>query len=166
MMPRLLPIVLLTLVAGCAQDDMADLRQFMQEAGKDSTEKLDPLPTLKTSESFAYDATEIPDPFKARNLRAAKGGGQQPDLDRPKEPLELFPLDGLHMVGTLSRGSELYALVRTSDNSLYRVKKGDRIGLNFGTILSISDTALEIKETVQDSAGDWTESRSTLHLQE
>ena len=87
-------------------------------------------------------------------------------MSRPKEPLELFPLDGLRMVGTLSRQGQLYALVRTPENTLYRVKRGDRIGQNFGVVTAITDTAIEIKETVQDGAGDWTETSASLPLQE
>jgi type IV pilus assembly protein PilP len=155
------------LLAGCAQDDTSDLRQFMQQAGRDSQERLEPLPQVQMAETFVYDPTGLPDPFASRNLRPAKsGGGPAPDMNRPKEPLELFPLDGLRMVGTLSRKGQLYALVRTPENTLYRVKRGDRIGQNFGVVTAITDTAIEIRETVQDGAGDWTETSTTLPLQE
>lgn len=157
----------LALLAGCAQQDMTDLEQFMREAGRDSQEKMEPMPAIKKADAFSYDPTALEDPFKARNMRPGKGGGgPQPDLDRPKEPLELFPLDGLRMVGTIARQGQLFAVVRTSEATLYRVRKGDRIGQNFGVITSISETAIEIKETAQDSAGDWTESSASLPLQE
>jgi len=154
-------------LAGCAQDDMADLRQFMEQAGQDAQERMEPLPQVKMTETFAYNPAGLPDPFASRNLRPARsGGGPAPDMNRPKEPLELFPLDALRMVGTLSRQGQLYALVRTPENTLHRVKRGDRIGQNFGIITAITDTAIEIKETVQDGLGDWTETSTSLPLQE
>lgn len=164
---RDLGLILLGLIAGCAHDDTTDLREFMQQAGRDSQEKLEPLPEVKIAEPFIYDAAGLPDPFAARNLRPARaGGGPAPDMNRPKEPLELFPLDGLRMVGTLSRQGQLYALVRTPENTIYRVKRGDRIGQNFGVVTNITDTAIEIRETVQDGVGDWTEASASLPLQE
>lgn len=165
---RLLVTLLLTaLLAGCAQDDTADLREFMAQAGRDSQERMEPLPQVQMVEAFSYNPAGLTDPFASRNLRPAQAvGGPAPDMSRPKQPLELFPLDGLRMVGTLSRQGQIYALVRTPENTLYRVKRGDRIGQNFGVITAITDTAIEIRETVQDGAGDWIETSASLPLQE
>jgi type IV pilus assembly protein PilP len=38
--------------------------------------------------------------------------------------------------------------------------------MNFGQIISVSDTEIKIKEMVQDSAGDWSERESSLQLVE
>jgi type IV pilus assembly protein PilP len=164
---RCAPFLLVLLLTGCAQNDMSDLREFMAQAGRDSQERMEPLPQVQMAEVFSYDPAGLTDPFSSRNLRPARaGGGPAPDMSRPKDPLELFPLDALRMVGTLSRQGQLYALVRTPENTLYRVKRGDRIGQNFGVITAITDTAIEIRETVQDGVGDWTESSASLPLQE
>ena len=82
-----------------------------------------------------------------------------------KEPLEAFPLEQLKMVGTLSQGNDVYALVR-ADKTLYRVKKGNYMGQNFGLITDVTEGEIKLKEIVQDSAGDWTERQSTLPLLE
>jgi type IV pilus assembly protein PilP len=159
----LLPILL----GGCGGDNLTDLKQWMQHAGLDHVEKLKPLPSVKPPDTFAYDGTNLTDPFKPRNLKPRKGGGgEQPDFNRPKEPLELYSLDGLKMVGTLQQKGRMYALVHTPDNTLYRVKVGDHIGQNFGVITGITENAIQIKEIVQDSAGDWTDSNTSLPLQE
>ncbi len=160
-------LLLLVLLAGCGKDEFADLRAFLAQAGNGAQQKLEPLPPVKPQEEFKYDPTALPDPFRPRSMKASKGGsGIQPDLTRPKGPLEQDPLDGLHMVGTLYKGSQLYALVRRPDNTLYRVTKGDHIGQNFGVITSITESSIEIKEIVQDGAGDWAESKATMALQE
>jgi type IV pilus assembly protein PilP len=160
-------LLALALLAGCAQDEFTDLRAFLAQAGQGAQQKLEPLPAVKVKEAFNYDPVELPDPFHPRSMKPSKsGGGVQPDLNRPKGPLEQDPLDGLRMVGTLYKGGQLYALVRRPDNTLYRVTKGDHIGQNFGAILSISESSIEIMEIVQDGAGDWTESKASLALQE
>jgi type IV pilus assembly protein PilP len=38
------------------------------------------------------------------------------------------------------------------------------LGQNFGVIVSIGDGDIQLKELVQDGAGDWTERTSTLQL--
>ena len=97
--------------------------------------------------------------------REGGGGGIAPDLNRRKEPLEAFPLEQLKMVGTLSQGKDTYALVR-ADKTLYRVKKGNYMGQNFGLITDVTDSEIKLKEIVQDSAGDWAERQSVLPLLE
>ncbi len=160
----LLPLFCL---AGCAQDEFADLRAFMAQTGAGTQQALEPLPPVKPTEAFTYTPGDLPDPFMPRKLKAGKGASSfQPDLNRPKEPLEQYPLDGLRMVGTIKKDGQLFALVRTPENTLYRVKKGDHMGQNYGLVIAISDTGIELKEIVQDGAGDWTESKAALALQE
>ncbi len=157
----------LLMLSGCAQDEFADLKAFMAQAGTGGQQALEPLPPVKPQDVFNYDATDLPDPFRPRSLKPSKaGGGLQPDMNRPKEPLEQYPLDGLRMVGTILKAGQLYALVRTPENTLYRVKKGEHMGQNFGLITNISDTSIDIQEVVQDGAGDWTETKAALALQE
>jgi type IV pilus assembly protein PilP len=154
-------------MGGCGQDQFSDLRDFMAKAGTTGQKPLESLPAVKPQEVFSYEPSDLPDPFKARSLKPAKGGGgMQPDLSRPKEALEQFPLDGLRMVGTLTKDGQKFALVKTPENTLYRVKKGDHMGQNYGLVIGITDAGLELRETVQDGAGDWAESKSTLALQE
>ena len=90
----------------------------------------------------------------------------QPDLTRPKEPLEAFSLETLKMVGVLSRKGVIHAVIKTPDNAIYHVKKGNYVGQNFGLITQIGDSEVSLREIVQDSAGDWSERTSTLILQE
>ena len=79
---------------------------------------------------------------------------------------EAFPLENLKMVGTLQQQKNMYALIKTPDNNLYRVRSGDYIGQNFGRITDINETAVKLKELVQDSGNDWKEEERTLLLQE
>ena len=160
----LLPLICLS---GCAQDEFVDLRAFMAQSGAGTQQALEPLQPVKPTEAFTYTSVDLPDPFLPRKLKAAKGASSfQPDFNRPKEPLEQFALDGLRMVGTIKKDGQLFALVRTPENTLYRVKKGDHVGQNYGLIIAISDTGIELREIVQDGAGDWTESKAALALQE
>lgn len=153
-------------VVGCgAQHE--DLKAWMQEQGKGVKGKLDPLPQVKPYEPFAYNAFDLPDPFRPRKIEPVKGLSKlAPDLNRRKEPLEAFPLESLAMVGTLQRGKSRFALVRTTDKDVYQVKIGNYMGQNFGVVIGIDDAEIRLKELVQDGAGDWTERSSTIQLAE
>lgn len=158
------------LLAGCGGEEFQDLRDFVKNAGADMRGKVEPPPEIKPYEPFNYDnATAIQDPFKPRKAdpkNASHAGINQPNLDRPKEELEEFPLESLRMVGYLQQSNVDYAVIRSSDGKLHRVKAGNYVGMNFGQIISVSDTEIKIKEMVQDSAGDWSERESSLQLVE
>jgi type IV pilus assembly protein PilP len=140
---------------------------WMNEQGKTAKGKIDPLPQVRPYEPFAYNAFDLPDPFKPRKIEPTRGGGQlQPDLNRRKEPLEAYPLESLRMVGTLQKLKAMYALVRTNDKDLYQVRVGNYMGQNFGVVTAITENEIRLKELVQDSAGDWSERTSSLLLEE
>ena len=166
-MKRLLIPAALLVVAGCSSE-IDELRQFVRDSDKGIPRRVEPLPAVKPFEPFAYEGFDLPDPFKPRKLSAPKeggGGGVAPDLNRRKEPLEAFPLEQLKMVGTLSQNKEMYALVR-ADKTLYRVRKGNYMGQNFGLITDVTESEIKLKEIVQDSAGDWAERQSVIPLLE
>jgi type IV pilus assembly protein PilP len=98
-------------------------------------------------------------------LQAAGGNGLKPDLQRRREPLESYPLDTLRMVGTLEQAGLRYALLQ-ADKTVLRVKVGNYVGQNFGMISRITESAVELKEIVQDASGEWIERPATLELQE
>ena len=61
----------------------------MAEQGKNVRGRLDPLPQLKPYEPFAYNAFDLPDPFKPRKIQPGRGDNKlAPDLNRRREPLE------------------------------------------------------------------------------
>jgi type IV pilus assembly protein PilP len=153
------------LLGGCGESN-ADLKQFVKDSEKQVVRKIDPLPQVKPFEPFAYEGFDLPDPFKPRKLSVRQdAGGVAPDLNRRKEPLESFPIEQLKMVGTLVQSGVTFGLVR-AEKTLYRVKKGNYMGQNFGLITSITDTEIKLKEIVQDTAGDWAERESVLPLLE
>jgi len=158
-------------LAACGGEEHQDLRSWVKEQDNMPRPRIEPLPEVKPYEAFAYAADKdgLIDPFKPRKIEAPKqagGGGVRPDLNRPREPLEAYPIENLRMVGTLSQKKQVFALIKTPDSNLFRVKQGNYLGQNFGLIMEIDEAAVKLKEIVQDSAGDWTERVSTLQLQD
>ncbi len=156
------------LLAGCGGEEFQDLRDFVKNAGADMRGKVEPPPDIKPYESFTYDNdSNLPDPFKQRKPDARNSnhtGQNQPNLNRPKEELEDFPLESLKMVGFLLQRGVGHAVIRSAEGKIYRIKAGNYVGLNFGQVISVTENEVKIKEMVQDSVGDWSERESSLLL--
>jgi len=155
-----------TFVLGCSGGDQEELRQWMQQETRDLRGRIPPLPQVKPYEPIPYDATGLIEPFRPSKLEVDRkqGGGLQPDLNRPKEPLESYPLESIKYVGIMTKGRVPYAIV-TVDSALFRVRTGSYMGQNFGVITNISETEISLRELVQDASSDWIERPSTLQLQ-
>jgi type IV pilus assembly protein PilP len=171
-MKKLILLIGVTLLAACGGEEQGELRQELAAMTKDLRGKVDPLPQVRSYEPVPYKSEGLVDPFVPGRIVVAQaagsaggGGGVQPDLNRPKEPLEGYPLDAIQMVGTLAQNKDMYALVRAGTN-LFRVKKGNYMGQNFGLITAVEEGQINLKEVVQDSGGDWVERSTMLQMSE
>jgi type IV pilus assembly protein PilP len=159
------------LLAACTGEEFGDLKAELKDKTKDLRGRIEPLPVVKPYEPVSYKAFDQTDPFSSAKIELVTksagtgGGGLKPDLNRPKEPLEAYPLESLKMVGVLQQKRANFALVK-ADVGLYRVKVGNYLGQNFGLVTTITESQIQLRELIQDSVGDWTERQSTLQLQE
>ncbi len=164
-------IALGVLLTACGGEEFSDLKAELKDKTKDMRGRVDPLPIVKPYEPVPYKVLDQQDPFSTTKIElvtksaSSGGGGLKPDFNRPKEPLEAYPLESLKMVGVLQQKKASFALVK-ADTGLFRVKVGNYVGQNFGLITTITDSQVQVRELIQDSAGDWTERQSTLQLQE
>jgi len=159
------------LLAGCGDSDVREVRDWMEQVKRDTHPAVKPLPEPKDFLPYAYGARQAVDPFNPNKLlgelarvAATSNNPNQPDLQRPREQLETYPLDTMQMVGTMEKGGVRFALLQV-DRSLYQVRTGQRIGQNFGVVTHVGDDAVDIREVVQDAAGEWTGRMSKLELQ-
>lgn len=170
-MKRLSVVLIGLVLVACSGEEFSDLKAELKDKTKDLRGKIDPLPVVKPYEPVPYKAFDQADPFSTAKIElvtksaSTGGGGPKPDLNRPKEPLEAYPLESLKMVGVLQQKKASYALVK-ADSGLYRVRVGNYMGQNFGLITMITESQVELRELIQDAGGDWTERQSTLQLQE
>jgi len=154
-------------LAGCSFEGGDDLDQYMRDATKNVQPKVKPLPEVQPYMALQYNADgTLVDPFRARKA-VNKSSVLQPNLSRPKEPMEAYPLESLKYVGLLSKSKLTYALLKTPDESVQQVKLGNYVGQNFGRVTQIKDGEIVLVELVQDDlTGDWVERTTSLVLQE
>ena len=159
------------LLVGCAASQ-DELQQWIEQQRREVRPSVSPLSAPKKFNPQAYLAANGVEPFSAQKLTVAiKQEARQSnsllaaEINRRKEPLEAYPVDSMHMVGSVTKQGRPYALLKV-DNLLYQVKAGDYLGQNYGKITKISETDISFREIVQDAAGEWTERSSSLLLQE
>jgi type IV pilus assembly protein PilP len=168
---RALALAGTVVLAACGGEEHGDLKQELAGLTKDVRGRVDPLPQVKPYEPVPYTAEAQVDPFRPERIDIAKAGvvpvtsKLAPDQNRPKEPLEAFPLESIQMLGTITQNKETFALVKAGTN-LYRVRKGNYMGQNFGVITGIDEGQIALKELIQDAAGEWMERSSALQLVE
>jgi type IV pilus assembly protein PilP len=161
------------LVAGCTGEEHSDLKQELAQLTKDFRGQVPPLPQVRPYEPVPYTSEGMIDPFRMDRIEVGQAGERGPKVNeklaehekRVKEPLEAFPLESISMLGTITQEKETFALVKAGPN-LYRVRKGNYMGQNFGVITAIDEGGIKLKELVQDSGGEWVERTSALQLVE
>lgn len=157
--------VLMVFLQGCGELEHNEIKQWMDQEAKGMRGKVPPLPEVRPYVPVAYDAASLVDPFQPSKVEPDRklGGANAPDMNRPKEPLEDYPLESLGFVGVVIQKKQTFAIIK-ADEKLYKVRKGNYLGQNFGVVTQITDTELSLKEMVEDSGGDWIERTSTLQL--
>ncbi len=168
---KALSIAMAALALGACTGGMDDLENYVAEVKQRPGGRIEPLPEIKTYESFDYSAAGFRSPFTpdAQILGADTGGDEsmvRPDANRNREFLEQFPLDTLRMVGSLALSDRLYALIEASDGLIHRVHEGDYMGQNHGKVISVDDSQIQIVEIVPDGLGGWMERPAAIALSE
>ncbi len=168
-----LPVFLL--LGGCSPTGEDELRLWMAEQRANTRPHVTPLTEPKKFIPEPYSQDGAVEPFNQLKLtQALRRDSNQvasnaaliaPEMARRKESLESFPLDSMAMVGSLNKMGALTALLKV-DNLIYQVKVGNYLGLNYGKITQITENAIQLREIVQDTTGDWIERTASLDLQE
>lgn len=162
-------VFVLTLL-GCS-DTNSDLQTYIRSVKAKPAGRIAPVPEFKPYETFTYSDTDLRDPFSVitdeDNVNSSNSElALRPDMNRNKEALEEYPLDTLHFVGHLEKGDERWAIITSPDHLVYRVKVGNHLGSNYGEIVAISETQIDIKEIIEDGLGGWIERDAALSLTE
>ncbi|WP_335582498.1 pilus assembly protein PilP [Candidatus Thiodictyon syntrophicum] len=168
-LPVLSAMLLSALLAGCGGADQSELEDYVRKVKARDPGAIEPLPEIKQINTYVYEPAERRDPFvvDARGSdqpATAPGNSLAPDPLRRKEELEGFALDALRMVGTLEQNQTKWALIRSPNGILHRVRVGNYLGMNNGQIVSISDESIQLTEIVSEGPGEWRERQATVAL--
>jgi len=160
-------------LASCAEKH-DDLDKWLKDVQSKPVPSVKPLPDVKPYVSFDYAAHEIHSPFMKvvpeadgsfTELQGCGVNDPKPDLNRRKEELEKMPLNTLTMVGAISDGEVMMAIIRDeSTGLLYQITRDNHIGLNNGKVTDLSESVIKLYEVVPNGRGCWESRTQTLEL--
>ncbi|KAF0165778.1 MAG: type IV pilus assembly protein PilP [Rhodocyclaceae bacterium] len=153
------------LLLGCAAEEHQDLREWMREEAKGMRGRVTSLPEIAAFPAVAYETEMMTSPFAPGKIVTLEAVADKtaPDRTRPQQPLEIFPIEDLRVVGVILAGTVPYALVQTpAPNKPKHVRVGEYMGRSFGKITAITKDGVTVLETVKDANGAWVEQEKLL----
>jgi len=160
-LPAVTLLVMTALLAACSGKE-DDLNRYIAEVKARPATPIPPIPPVRTYTPYLYEGLMGRDPFRQStsegNDQVAQNSsakGPRPDLQRQREYLERYELDTLAMVGTFSKESSEWALIRDPDGVIHRVAVGNYLGKNHGKVKGISNNEVQLSEFIADGTGGW-----------
>lgn len=168
-MKRLLIVALTSLsvlMVGC-EDHLEEAKQEINAIDSVTKANVAPVPEFADAPSVNYMAYSSRSPFyptslysELKNAPAFQSVYVNPN--RKRQPLEDYELDTLTMVGVLSKGGKLSAVMQTPDKNLVVVNVGTYMGLNQGRVTKISKQGLSLVEIIPNGRGGYRERERTI----
>ena len=162
-----LVLLCLLILLGCAVEEHEDLRTWMRDEAKGMRGRVVRLPDPIIFQVVAYETEALTSPFVPGKIVTLEAVADKttPDRMRPQQPLEVFPLEDLKVVGIITTGAVPYALIQTPPpNKPKHVRVGEYMGRSFGRVTAITKDGVTVFETVKDANGAWVEQEKMLML--
>ena len=157
------------LLFGCGHD-MSDLEEYAAATKAKDYGSIEPIPQVKVYQGYIYPGHDRSpfdsDVIAAKPKKISEDANVQIDRNRTPEYLENFPLDTLQFVGTLTQDETLWGLIKGPDGTIQRVREGNYMGQNYGEIIRISDTSIELNEIIPDGFGGFKQNKNSVALSE
>jgi len=155
-------LVFLSACGGGGKDEK--LAKYIKRVKSRPGLRIEPIPSYKPIQKFYYPENQVRrNPFTPTQSRK-RVNLDAPNLRRPKQLLEQYPLDSLHFVGVLKQGARIWGLIELpKTGAIKRVKVGDYMGLNYGKIRRITDKKIKLEERV-NIRGVWERKMITLTI--
>ncbi|HJR13009.1 MAG TPA: pilus assembly protein PilP [Rhodanobacteraceae bacterium] len=160
-------VATLAMMSGLAAcSGQGDLNDWVAQVKARKGAPLPALPVVKTFETFIYQDQDRRDPFEPAppQATAQNAAGPHPDQNRPREPLEAFPLDSLKMVGTIGAKGNVEALIKDPQGVIHQVHVGDYMGQSYGHVLQVTPREVDLVELVPNGSGGWMERDASVAL--
>lgn len=160
-------LLLMLLVSGCSPK-LDDLHGYTENVKNTAVVRIEPYPEFESHPPFTYSAQDLRSPFikpkdkTAPVTQARQANCMQPDFQRAKQKLESYGLDALALTGNYKSNGVQWALIRSNDGKLHKIKRGSRVGLFYGKVTSITKNSITIEQLIPDGAGCWQQKDTTL----
>lgn len=172
---KTLGVLFATFLLSACSSSTEDLKAWVDRIKAQPPGRIQPMPEIVEYKPHDYSAGHLKSPFSdlapelEAQLQALHEGcdeSVQPDPSRRKEDLEKYSLDSMEMVGVLNNKNKKWGLIKMTagpvKDRVFNVTEGNYLGINHGSILSITEHQIEISTLVPDSKGCW--ERRTVYM--
>jgi len=160
-------LAVVSALSACGRSN-GDLRAYIDQVKTRPGGRIEALPAVHPAPTFAYQPGDRRSPFvpdaPQRRVSANPNAVAGPDPNRVPEFLERFPLDTMHMVGTLADKRLSFGLVQTADGLVHRVTVGNHLGQNYGRVVAVTDSEIRLVEVIPDGIGGYLERPAKIAL--
>ncbi len=158
------------ILQACTVTPDEEVLSFVKNVQNEKKGKIEPLPSYQKFKPFKYTAINLRSPFEPPSIAKSKKPATlkkgTPEMNRPRELLESYPLDSLKFVGTIERGGKYWALIKDPHGIIHRVGIGNYMGENYGRIEKIDATSIDIRELILNEEGEYENRPITIRLHE
>jgi type IV pilus assembly protein PilP len=166
---KLLAILLPMLAVGLTgcESRIDEVNAKMQKIHAEPPKAIEAAPVFLPIPTFNYSAQQLRSPFMppslAQELKVMAGRHVMPDLSRPRQQLEAFPIESLRMRGSIRRPKgPLFGLIESPDGSVVRIQLGNYMGKNDGRVVGITPSQISVIEIVPDGRNGFVERPRSL----
>lgn len=163
----LIPAIALVLLSACGER-ISEVESRMAQIRSERAPPIEPPPVPQPIQEFEYSASGMRSPFLPHSLlvmqtKSENVEGVKPDTSRPKQPLESYELAELIYRGKVvaPNGTE-YGLIQEPSGMVREVQVGQYMGKNFGRILEITPTQINLEEIVPGTDSQFVHKRTSV----
>lgn len=147
------------LLSGCdSKGNFRDLNEYIAKVEQDTaTHKKQTATAVPELKAVRYQKDSSRTPFEDTIVSNSTASTS-------RNPINMYPLNLLRFLGTVTENNQVKAYIMTPDNKVYQVTIGDTIGDHEGRIVKITTTKLEVREQPMDDGKQGSQRIVTLQL--
>ncbi|MEL0628377.1 pilus assembly protein PilP [Psychromonas aquatilis] len=167
-------MVLSCCLFSCVDPQLQELRQYVSETKQKDYLFDEAVPSASKTQLVDFTENKIRDPFSqpSKAVITTVTNTNAPTIDscisadfpEQNRALEKATIEAIEMRGTIMLDQELWALVKTIDSNIYRVKLGSYLGLNNAKVIKVNHDNIEVLEYISDLNGCSKERISQINL--
>jgi type IV pilus assembly protein PilP len=141
-----------------AQDDVNNLVKVVETSAESTQNKKQKTPDL--IQTYHFEGAQLRDPFESPTEV------RQENKQYANTILKNIALDSLKLVGVIVNSTMQYAIFRANDGQLYKIKVGERVGLENSLLTKVNENEVTFTQESGPSSEGTLTREIVLRLQE
>lgn len=147
-------------------DPTAEMNSELQAIDSMVVPQIAPVPEFTAGTPVSYEVKELRNPFIRaslhREMKLYAPKRVVVNEARAKQPLELYALESLKMIGVVKKSANYDAMILSPNGQVQVVRVGDYLGQNHGRVTKIESDSMVIAEAIPDGDNGYIEHSRTM----